>query len=968
MADYSSTGSDIAIKHLCAVMKLNVLQKEGGDTDNLIAVRFSGLADEQVCGDFDIDYDLATLTGVDNVAANRSVKVVKNQATSTTEAVSYYIVVPAMTYASGIRFVVQDLNGDIMTIQKAGSVTLAAGKMYNMAEKTFEPNGTAPTNVEIASAEDLINFATRYNNKEFEGQDDLVVEVTADIAFDATTSAAFNATKGIGLKQSFGDAEDYYFNGLFKGGDHTISGLVGTAPIFTATGSSGVVKNLTLDNTCSFTFTHPNTAEADFGAVVNYHKGMLDHVIVEANVSLTPLVELADTILKVTALGGLVGRETEGTIQTCSYSGAISIPADFRSREKQIQIGGLVGRVSNANGKVLNSTFWGTIENEGQMIAKSEEDEDDWKNNPYLMIGGIVGLNSGTVGGCTANNNATGITVILNDGSDHPYTGTVVTHSVNAYHYAIAGIVGRNDGTVSSCTNNAGILNVFSAARGASGNMNGRYLNVAGIAGYNSKGASVQGCTNNGAIIDRANPKMHYVGGIVGRNLGTVSSCNNASSGTIGVGTSHTSPYGARMLYLGGVIGNNDGSSSVSNIQNAANLTVSRIENTTGIICIIGGVVGRSAVAVDGTSGSITNSGTITQSSGIGRCDTPTASNDYGLFLGGVVGYATKAVKNVSNSGAVTYTCTATGIGAQYVHLGGVVGKVNASSTVDVEHCVNTANVTFTASATHKANANTRYYFNYLGGIVGYAKNAAIKGDSSQKSTNSGQIKGGDGSDNNNQGQVSFVVGGIVGYLTGTSSIDYCSLSGTGNAYNDHWSNRGIGSYDCPTVGGIAGQVVGEEGKLITVSNCDIASTATINARRGALGGIVGLAKYSTVSNCSVPINYSTTQSGYFYGGVVAAAQNSTISNCTFSGTTIQSSQMQIGGGIVGQLDTNSIVDACSSYAATVNKNGTAVTTTGGIAGKTISGNTIQNCHYTSAIGKVAGSGAYSGEGNVADL
>lgn len=982
MAGYTENSSDLSLNHLCAILQIKIKRETADhaeersgtvDEDNIIAVRFKGKNSERVNGTFSIDYTkdpitLATETG--STSEQEEVRVVKSQATSTSTAIEYYLVVPARTYENGFDIIVQDVNGHIMTKSKASSWTGEAGKLYKMPEFEFVPTETE-LGVEIATAQDLIDFATAYNNKEYESQgSSLVATLTNNIVFDENSSAAFNATGGIGLKDGlFGGTENYYYDGVFNGNDgssnHSISGLNATVPLFCATERTGQINDITIENNCTFTFTHPNNADYFYGSVVGYHKGKMKGVTSEANISLVAVSSIGYE----TAIGGLVGRETVGTIDNCTYSGAISIPSGFQSSAKIIYIGGLVGRISNADGEVKKSSFSGTIDNQGQLTVPS--DDNNYKNNPHLLIGGIVGLNSGTVEGCTTYNQNPGITVILNDGSDHPYSGTIVTHSTIAYHYAIAGIAGRNDGTVTDCTNNAGVLNIFSAARGQN-DLNGRYLEVGGIVGYNSSGKTISGCTNNGGIITRANPKMQYVGGIVAWNDGTVSSCKNSSTATIGMGTSHTSPYGARMIYVGGVIGHNRSSASVSNIQNNAAINVSRVESTGGVAHRIGGVIGQNDAAIDGTdgSGTISNSGNIAQSNGVGMCNTPTEKNEYGYFLGGVVGYSTKAVKNVSNSGNVTYTCTATGVGAQYVHLGGVIGKVLAASTVDVEKCSNTANVTFTASATHKANANTRYYYNYLGGIVGYAKNAAIKGDSSTKCTNSGIIKGGDSGDNNNQATPSFTIGGIVGYLTGGSSIDYCELSGTGQAYNDHWSNRGIASYDCPIDGGIAGLVDGADTAPIPVSNCTVTSTKGDNAifaRRGAVGGIVGMAKYATISDCTVPVPFSG--SGYFYGGIVAAAQNSTISNCTYSGTTIKSTQMQIGGGIIGQLDTATKIDGCSSYATTVNKNGTAVTTTGGIAGKSVAGSTIANCHYTASIAKICGDSNFTnGGGNAADL
>lgn len=974
-----SDSDDITLSHLCAILKISVERAEGvdADTDNLASVSFKGRNGEQVSGSFEINYSTPALTPADGTGADLEVRVVKTLTTNTETTCDYYLVVPARTYSNGFDVLVQDVKGDLMTKSKTTSVDLVAGKLYNLDAFEFEPTGTA-TGIEISSAEELIDFARRYNAKEFADYgSSLVATITNNIAFvdsddpDVPGSyAAFNATGGIGTS---GDTNR--FDGIFDGGSknsYTISGLKSTVPMFNGTTSASIIKNLTLDNTCSFTFTNPNSGNFEKGAIVGYHRGTLDKVSVAASVSL-----VGGEISTLTSLGGLVGRIVVGSIENnSSFSGDIVVPDNYSAADQKIYIGGLTGWISNEKGNVTESDFAGTIDNQGKMIASSESDE--MKNNPQLIIGGIVGLNSGTVSSCTTANHATGVTVTLNDGSDHDYTGTIVTHSTNAYHYAIAGIVGRNDNTVSNCTNSANVVNIFSAERGSGGNMNGRYLEVGGLVGYNASGASISGGTNSGSIIDRANPKIQYVGGVVGRNVGgTVSGCDNKSTGSIAVGTSHTTPYGARMLNVGGIIASNEGG-SLSSIHNAASITVSRIENTTGIFTRIGGVIGSSTSAVDGSAngGTITNSGAIAQSSGIGKCSTPTDENDYGLFLGGIIGYTTAGVKNVSNSGTVTYTCTNKGTntsgktdgGAQYVYLGGVAGKIKATSSVDVDACSNTENVTFTATASYSsspANDNQSqgvlYAYNYLGGIVGYAINAEFKGNC----TNSGVIKGGDKTANRNTGNT-FWVGGIVGYLTGSSSIANCSLVGSGQAYNDHFSNRGETTYDSPASGGIAGQVVGEDGVVITISNCSVENTATVTARRGACGGIVGMAQYVSISSCTVPVGFSG--SGYVYGGIAAQAQNTTISNCSYSGSTIQSSQLKFGGGIIGFLDTSSVVDGCSSSATVVNKNGTAVTTTGGISGKSVTGSTIQNCHYTTTIGKICGDSNFSGDGNVADL
>lgn len=980
MFGYGATVNDITVGHLCAIVKVSVLRASapGSDEEDLVSVRFKGRNGEQVAGLFGIDYENGTLTGASNDVNDKVVKVSKTLATSTDEAAVYYVVVPAITYENGFDVLVQDASGHVMTQSKLTSKTLEAGHIYAMTEFEFVPT-TTQLGIEISNANELVAFATAYNNRTYESYGSaLVATLTDDISFDAETSAAFNATGGIGTP--YGGTN--YFDGTFSGEGFIISGLEATVPMFNAIAESGVVKNFLVNNDCIFTFTHPNTADGMFGPVAGYSEGLIENVQVLADVSLA-----AGSVTNTTALGGLVGNLDAGTVDGCCFSGNLAVSPDFQATDHKIFIGGIAGEITD-DGIVIGSEFSGTIDNQGKMIATEgsttgEPADEAMKSDPQLIIGGIAGLNSGMVDNCVTVNHPTGITVTLNDGSDHPYTGTIVTHSTIAYNYAMGGIVGRNDGTVTACENSADILNVFSAVRGNGGNMNGRYLHIGGIAGYNSYSAEVSGSTNRALIIDRSNPKVHYIGGVVGNNRGTISSSSNAATATIGVGTSHLSPYGARMPYIGGVAGYCGPNASLNTVSNAAAINVSRIENATGIMVRIGGVIGQSEAEIDG--GTITNSGNVTQSSGIGKCSAPTATNDYGIAVGGVVGYASKSVKNVSNTGNVTYTCSNVGSesaegGAHYVYLGGVAGKINASSTVDVERCTNSGNVQFTIGKSNNvyANFNSSAYVvydnNYLGGILGHGMNVAIKGDASNMITNSGIVKGGDGSKNNNKAMSSFAIGGIVGYLAGASSIEYCDLTGTGQAYNDHWSNRGITNYDCPADGGIAGQVVGAEGALISIKNCKVSSTihaegytdgnTAVYARRGAVGGIVGNAQYASISDCSVPVNF-TTGSGYLYGGIAGKVQYSTVSNCTYTGVSIQSSQLQAGGGIVGILDTGSTLDGCISHAKTINKNGTAVTAVGGIAGSSNAGTTIKNCQYTVSIAICGDANFTDGGGNV---
>ncbi len=954
MAGYSADGIAATLRYLCAIVNVPVKQSNG-NADKVTAVTIASIGNEYMSGDFTIDYQEATLKGQSGTA---SVSILPDVTLSSTPT-NFYVVVPAATYATGIKVIVASENSGEMSKALSRSVALEAGHIYNLDAIEFSPEaGAEEVKVDISSAEDLIQLATAYNSGTYSDKA-LVVNMTSDVAFDATSSAAFSATGGIGSTDD-GKGNSNYFHGTFNGNNKTIKGYTGSVPVFAYIGSSGVVKDFTLDSSCAFAFAG---GSGYYGAVAGYHRGTISNVTMNGSISLAPAAAEQNTYV-----GGIAGRVVIGSISLCACNGDIILGSDYGVTDQVIYVGGIAGAITNASGSISQCTFNGIIDNQATITETTLD-----KANPCLFIGGIIGKNAGTVSKCAVENHATGVTVVLTDTSDHPYTGTIVTHTASAYFYVLGGIAGQNDAVIENNINNANIVNIFStdAGRGTS-DSNGRYFHVGGIVGTNTAEGSVSYCTNNATIVDRAFPKMHYVGGIVGRNMGSVASCDNASTATIGVGTAHKKPYGARMLYLGGVIGYNAAGSSVSNVHNEAALNISRIETATGIAVCIGGVIGKSEIAIDGTAGggTITNSGAIAQSSGIGKCETPTEENDYGLFLGGIVGYAIESVCNVSNSGAVSYTCTNAGSetsagGAHYVHVGGIAGKVKAASAANISACQNSANVSFVASATNKKSSYVVYDLNYLGGVVAYAQNASFSNCS-----NSGIVKGGDNSQNKNTANT-FWVGGIVGYLTGASSIEGCALAGAGQANNDHWSNRDNGM-DGEMSGGIAGQVVGEENVLINISDCLIESTATVIGRRGNIGGIVGSAKYANITSCKVPIDF--TGSGFYYGGIAGWAYNSTISNCIYSGNSIKSSQFSDtrgAGGIVSQLRSATVIDGCSSSVSEITKDsGAAITPFGGIAavseenGQT----TIKNCHYKSSMQICSDTNFTDGGGNAADL
>ena len=1019
MAGYSADGSSLEFHHLCAVVKVNIIRAPEVDADvhNITSVAFSGGANEQVSGSFSINYSTPALSGSSELEADKKVQVNQSQPIAGTVA-TYYFVVPARTYSNGFNFRIQDAAGDAMTASVTGSHNLVAGKLYNMSDVVFVPTeGSGGANVVINSAEDLIAFATEYNAKTYDGVENFTVAIMSDITFDATSSAAFNDTKGIGLKASyFGDSEDYYFDGTIKGNNHTISGLVATTPLFKAIGSSGVVKDLTIDNTCSFTFTNNKSAEALLGSVVGYHKGTIKNVSVAADVSLVAVTG----VTTMTTLGGIAGRVTVGTLDKCEYSGVISTPSGYTSTGKLI-IGGLVGRFSN-DGGVSSSYFKGAINNEAQITSTD-------KSNPYLIIGGIVGHMDG--GSSVSDSEST---------ADHDavasaysgFNGVIVNKTTVAYHSAVGGIAGEiNNGTVSNCTNSATIALSLYKNGGTDGK--GRYMRTGGIVGKCNASGTVSYCTNNGSVQHRSNPRLQAIGGIAGWNAGSISSCTNNAA--VNHMTSGQSIKAGRVVSLGGVIGENQSTALVSDVHNTANIQISSMEDGTGSDVRMGGVIGTNYAELEGDTENtgekfITNSGQVYFS--------PNMANQFlGYEVGGVVGYSEASIKNVVNTGYVYFRWNSDTNMASKIYLGGIVGKLGGSASLTVSGCENN-HTDGTEGKVHIITGPNDS--NYIGGIVGFSDtsvevtectnnglttyqlysaidgvddtegtslNAHVAGIlggftagktvSVEECTNNGEVffdingKGGTASkqagnikdvyvggimakasgvtisDCTNAGYVhggnsirhngsASYVGGIIAYLMGASSVSDCT--NTGNVNNiDNNNTDTIGG--TPLAGGIAAYVEGTSESIISIGGTTGCSVdANVQSNRGWVAGAVAYAKYTSITSCTVEqaVNCAAKQAG----GVVGKAENSSISSSSFNGASIKANNaVQANhkiGGIVAQMD-DTTVDGCSSYVTSLKSNTPSTDSDfagGAIAGASGDGNTIQNCHYKATINGAA--------------
>lgn len=846
--------------------------------------------------------------------------------------------------------VLSNAANDGRTTDLTFTCTNAENESKVVTVKVTQKGLNIPSSVSISRADDLIQFATRYNSGYYDVvMNDLSATLTADITFDETTSAAF---PGIGSQAKA-------FKAAFDGANHTVSGLVATAPIFPFIAAGASVKNLTIDNTCSFTFTHPNTDAVDLGSVAGYLDGTLENVKVAADVTLAEVTEVQYG----TNLGGIVGQAWTGSIKNCEYSGLISAPAGFTiivpaddTSNRKLIIGGLAGFIGGS-GSVDQSYFKGAICN-AALVEAADVTNRYLKNTPYLIIGGLVGYLDGDATVTSSNATADHEAVA---GAHSSSAGQIVNKTTMAFNSVVGGIVGENNsGTVSQCNNSALVFNsIFKTAADAS-----RYMKTGGIVGKNNADGVIDGCNNTEKIQHRSNPKLQDIAGIAGYNAGTVKNC--ANSGDVNhmtTGVSGASNKGGRIVNIAGIIGENAKGATVSNVSNIANIQISAMEDGTGSEARMGGVVAYNLADIDGgASKNIANTGQVYFNNNY--------TNQFlGYELGGVVGFSTGSVKNVKNSGYVVLNWNSDANVASKIYLGGIIGKMHGDGTID--GCVNEGGENHAGEVFPSVKAGSAGHNNiFAGGIVGYAglKTVTVDDNDTEVSaavaisncSNSGYVHGGNSTKVNGK---TFYVGGIVAYLTGESSISDCT--NTGKLLNDQFNNT-VTVAGATFEGGMAGFVQGTADKRISISN----SNNTVNgigARRGYTGGIVGYAEYADISVATCTGSY-TGGSGYYIGGLAGWLVNSTISSGIYDGELIGSSQIQAAGGIVAVLDAGSVVDGCYSHLATIT-HGANACVDGAIAGKSVAGSSIKNCHYKIGLSfGICSDTNFSGENNVADL
>ena len=258
---------------------------------------------------------------------------------------------------------------------------------------------------------------------------------------------------------------------------------------------------------------------------------------------------------------------------------------------------GTIGQESGLenNSSVSNCTITGTSESIGAVAAynragatirnvKLAENANVQFSTPAVTIGGLAGMNEGTVTGCQVENGALALDAGLRAGTNTVTLGGAVgrttadgtvsstdvlldlTQNLDKYTN-LGGVAGQNDGTLDQCTysgtmggeaGEGGLVSVGARSTGST---------VGGIAGLNN--STITGCEvkyiklqvsgiSNITTTQTADEKLasaSHVGGIAGRNNDKIANSYVATERSNGAGSIITARYG----FVGGVAGSNNG-------------------------------------------------------------------------------------------------------------------------------------------------------------------------------------------------------------------------------------------------------------------------------------------------------------------------------------------------------------------------------------------------------------------------
>lgn len=223
IAGYSAKQDEtLLLRPLCSILKISIKQDSGAgaDTDELASIAFSGNNGEQVCGDFSINYENATLTGASTRESDRALGMMLDKPLSTEKALDIYLVVPAITYSAGFTLTITDVNNRVMTQATNKSQTLTAGVLEVVPEFVFTPT-VAGRNIPISLLGRTSSSLSFTWKEELDGSTQSVSNWKAELFAEGNETTP---VRSYNLPSSAfsGQQASFVFSGLNEGADYRL--------------------------------------------------------------------------------------------------------------------------------------------------------------------------------------------------------------------------------------------------------------------------------------------------------------------------------------------------------------------------------------------------------------------------------------------------------------------------------------------------------------------------------------------------------------------------------------------------------------------------------------------------------------------------------------------------------------------------------------------------------------------------
>jgi len=834
---YAATVSDpLKLKNACSIIKISL--KKGTFGENMTSIEFSGNNNEQISGDFTVNYQTGTISSASASASDKKVTMDISGVTLSDSAVVAHIVVPAGTYANGFAFRIADGYGHYMDNAKASAITLEAGKVYALPEIQFNPTGTL---VIVSNAKEYVDFVTAFNSGKYGTKEtNVVVEVTDTLDFEGMTFK----TLGNG---------SYEFSGKWHGNKWPMKNISATNESLFYLPANAEINGIVVDASCSFTKT----------AAMAGHWGIIARTIDSGSISDCDIncdwkIDYKSNSGSTFTYGSLCGR-IGGKMTNCNMNGKLIYTRTVTTKEvNPLWIGGLVGYV-NAGAEMSGcSTTGDVIFNE----PTSDKRPTCTTVDKYFCVGGVAGANKGTIKNCKMTGNF--------EYRDCPK---------DAF---IGGVIGNSeDGSIEGCSMEG---NIKAFQTGANTSDYAR-LFVGGVLGRAASTASVSNLsTKEGTTMEFGSLTLNIAaGGIVA----SMPAGTPVVSGCVNNMKMIQKDYAPLRAQYGGIVGAFS-KGTLTNVENKADISVGKINNASTSYLGCGGVIGYMASSISGTitsgKSSIHNSGKIYTNA----ADT-TCTGFGSASFGGVVGIQNGGnITGVTNSGLVHlyflgHKSTTKPINK--VYAGGIVGNICAACALSESS--NSAQVKVEA---YSAKSNNRMIA--LGGIVGIVTplnnlSNGVTGVSIKNCTMTSTVY----STNNNLAAPAWnfasgkFEGGIVGGAKGTAAsptvIENCTCAAS-SGFN--YSAYGY-------QGGIAGGVIYSQ-----IKNCKVKSilqgfNSQANTRSIVLSGIAVYARNSSIKECTVD-NVQVKYCRQFSGICHDSAQNDVLIEGNTVNVTVTASEI----------------------------------------------------------------------------